>query len=376
LHVVQVSFFVDDARRAPAELLESWHTLAQVAAAATRGGARVTVVQACLREQVLVRDGVSFHFVSPEGRNPLTRSLRFAALLDELRPDVLHVHGLHFARELLGLRELAPRVPILVQDHADRLPPFWRRRHCRRGLAQADAIAFCCRQQADVFVRGKVLDAAARVFEIPEASSTFSPGPREMARAATGVSGDPAVLWVGHLDFNKDPLCVLDGLARAAPELPGLQAWFCYGKTLLLDAVRRRVAGDARLRNRVHLLGQVPHAQVQELMRAADLFVLGSHREGCNYSVIEALATGLAPVVPGIPSMRALTADGAVGALWTAGDPESLSAALVRAASGDRVRRRAQVRELFDSHLSQAALGRRLADAYRCLHVERSHDAA
>ena len=59
-------------------------------------------------------------------------------------------------------------------------------------------------------------------------------------------------------------------------------------------------------------------------MRAADVFVLGSHREGSGYSLIEALACGLPPVVTDIPSFRSLTAAGAVGALWPCGDARAL----------------------------------------------------
>ena len=39
--------------------------------------------------------------------------------------------------------------------------------------------------------------------------------PREQAREMTGVTGSPALLWVGRLNANKDPLTVLDGLVDA-----------------------------------------------------------------------------------------------------------------------------------------------------------------
>ena len=98
------------------------------------------------------------------------------------------------------------------------------------------------------------------VFEIPESTSTFTPGDRRRgSRAATGLHGDPAVLWVGHLDRNKDPLTVLDGVAAAAAALPGLQLWCCFGTAPLLPAVQSRIARDPQLRDRVHLLGRVPH---------------------------------------------------------------------------------------------------------------------
>ena len=81
-------------------------------------------------------------------------------------------------------------------------------------------------------------------------------------------------------------------------------------------------------------------------MRAADLFVLGSHREGSGYSLIEALACGLPPVVTDIPSFRSLTGGGAVGKLWPCDDPRALCEALVGARFDPATR--AAVRAHFD----------------------------
>jgi glycosyltransferase involved in cell wall biosynthesis len=131
--------------------------------------------------------------------------------------------------------------------------------------------------------------------------------------------------------------------------------------------VKARIARDPTLRDRVHLLGRVPHARIEQLMRAADVFVLGSHREGSSFALIEALATGLTPVVTDIPSLRALTRDGAVGALWRRGDSRALAHALRAAAGARGSRARAVVRAHFETELSSAALGRKLSAAYRAL---------
>ncbi|HEY8520464.1 MAG TPA: glycosyltransferase family 4 protein [Gammaproteobacteria bacterium] len=376
MHVMQVSFFVDRARRPPEALLEAWHSLGDVAAAAASAGLRVTVVQASLVPAVIMRDGVEFLFVAPEAPGvPLARAAAFDGALRSRAVDVLHVHGLGFPRDVLALRAAAPGVPILLQDHADRPPRLWGRRYWRRGAAAADGVSFCARAQAAPFERAGLLPPSLRIFEIPESTSAFQPGDREAARAATGVHGDPAVLWVGHLDRNKDPLTVLDGVAAATGELPGLRLWCCFGSAPLLGEVQARIASDARLRGRVHLLGRVPHAAVETLMRAADLFVLGSHREGSSFALIEALATGLTPVVTDIPSLRGLTGDGAVGALWPCGDSQALARALAAAAARGPAAR-AAVRAHFDTELSSAALGRKLASAYAALAGARRMRAA
>ena len=366
MHVLQISFFVDRERRAPERLLQDWHALADIAAAVASAGERVTVVQASLAPGALTRRGVDFVFVAPEHGEPLARSKSFRALLRALAPDVVHVHGLGFARDVLALRELLPRVPILLQDHADRVPRFWRRAPLRRAMTGVDGVSFCARAQAEPFVRAGVLPPHVRVFEIPESTSAFQPGDAAAARAATGLHGDPAVLCVGHLDRNKDPLTVLDGVAAAVADLPNLKLWWCFGAAPLLQAVRARIASDPKLRNRVRLLGRVPHERVEQLLRAADLFVHGSHRESTGFALIEALATGLTPVVTDIPSSRALTGHGAVGALWPCGDWRALARGL-RATAAVAARRgaRAEVRAHFENQLSSSALGRRLAAAYR-----------
>ncbi len=368
MRVIQISFFVDPQRRPPERLLSDWHSLADIAVAVASTGVRVTAVQASRVPGEVVRNGVEFLFLPPgEPSGLLTRSPSFTAALRDRRPDVLHVHGLGFGREVLALRGLAPNVPIFLQDHADRLPRFWRRPAWRRGAAVADGISFCAAAQAELFQRFNLLSREVRLFEIPESTSTFLPGDRAAARTATGLHGDPAVLWVGHLDRNKDPLTVLEGVGEAARYLPGLHLWCCFGSAPLLGAVQARIAQDAMLRDRVHLLGRVPHEQVEQLMRAADLFVLGSHREGSSFSLIEALATGLTPVVTDIPSMRALTGNAATGALWPCGDSRALSDALQAVAPALGPRTRAATRAHFDQQLSSAAIGRKFERAYAAL---------
>jgi glycosyltransferase involved in cell wall biosynthesis len=363
---MQINFFVDREGRSPQQLLADWYPLADVAAAVASTGARVTVVQASVSPAELVRDRVEYFFLAPEAPNmPLTRSTAFGSFVRNRTPDVFHVHGLGFAREVLELHALAPRVPLLLQDHADRPPRFWRRGLWRRGAAVADGVSFCSRAQAAPFRRAGLLGGDVMVFEIPESTSPFVPGDKVAARAATGLYGDPAVLWVGHLNANKDPLTVLAGVSAAAAELPGLQLWCVFATAPLLGEVQARVARDPALKNRVHLLGRVPHERVEQLMQAADMFVLGSHRESTCFSVIEAMATGLAPVVTDIPSLRALTGNGAVGELWPCGDLSALAEALAVAARALGPATHARVRAHFDAELSSPALGQKLAAAYR-----------
>jgi glycosyltransferase involved in cell wall biosynthesis len=364
LHVAQISFYLDPQRRDPERQLRDWPSLVDIAEAAHSASVRVSVIQASARSAYISRNGVHYHFVSPEnGAASIASGECLGSRLEQLRPDVIHVHGLGFPREVLALHRIAPHVPVLLQDHANQVPRIWRRPLWRRALSTVTAVAFCARAQARAFVNARLLPATTTVYEIPESTSRFTPGDKSAARHSTGLHGDPCVLWVGHLNDNKDPLTVLDGMSRASRELRGLKMWCCFGTAPLRDEVLARINSDEALRDRVHFIGPVPHERVEELMRAADVFVLGSHREGSGYSVLEALACGLPTVITDIPSFRALTGGGKVGRLWRCGDAAQLSEALVSIAPTLSESRNA-VREHFEAELSSRAVGRKLRAAY------------
>jgi glycosyltransferase involved in cell wall biosynthesis len=365
-HVAQISFFYDTQGRSPAQLLDEWHSLVDVAEAASKPGIRVSVIQACSHTEHFERNGVQYHFLAfDDATSRNSRGARYRELLRDLAPDVFHVHGLDFPRHVLSLAESCPKTPIIVQDHASRPPRIWRRASARRGMSVAAGVAFCSLDQARPFTRAGIISPSTRVYAIPESTSRFAPGNRDEARSLTGLVGDPAILWVGHLDANKDPLTVLQGVGDAVRELPGLQLYCCFGNAPLMRDVRARIATHEALHDRVHLLGRVPHERIEQLMRAADLFVLGSHREGSGYSLIEALACGLPPVVTDIPSFRSLTATGSVGALWPCGDARGLCQALRVSARRAGPEMRAAVRAHFERELSFDALGVKLADMYK-----------
>lgn len=364
LHIAHVGFYRDPRERDAEQLLNDWPSLSLVAEAVVHAGARVSVVQAAAYTQRLTRSGVDYRFLATALGESMVGNRSLAEFVRSAAVDVFHVHGLGFPRETAALAELAPSIPILLQDHADRPPRFWRRGTWRRGFAAASAVAFCAVEQARPFQRAGLIPGGMNIFEIPESTSVFTPGDRTQARRQTQLHGDPCVLWVAHLDKNKDPLTVLAGFSRAARSLPGLRLWCCFQKAPLLEEVQQRIANDPNLRGRVELLGPVPHAGVELMMRAADIFVSGSHREGSGYALIEALACGLPPVVTDIPSFRALTGDGAVGRLWECGDADSLCASLRSIALQPAEALRTATRAHFERELSPAALGRKLGEAY------------
>jgi glycosyltransferase involved in cell wall biosynthesis len=374
--VAQVGFVLDPQRREPAQLLEEWPSLVDIAEAAHGAGIPLTVIQASAHEQTLRHHGVTYHFVAPPSHGPLVHAPACARLLQQLQPQVLHVHGLEFAGEVTALAALAPQAPILLQDHAARLPRPWRWPRWRRGFAVAAGVSFCAAAQAQPFRRAHLLPRRVRIYEIPESSSRFAPQDRAQARAVTGLHGNPCVLSVGHLVAGKDPLTLLAGFRLAAAQLPDAHLWFYFGTAPLLETLRARIRDDALLRERVHLMGRVPHAHIEQAMRAADLFVSASRHEGSGYALIEAFACALPAVVSDIPSFRALTGEGTAGALWPCQDAAALGRALLAMARQPQEALRRATRAHFERELSFAAVGRKLRACYEDLVARQARTAS
>lgn len=363
MHIAQINFQPAPQGLAAADVLEQWPSLAAIPEAVVSGGMRVSVVQAAARQERARRGAVDYHFIDLRDIDTVSgRALAFAGVLDDIRADVLHVHGLGFAEQAFAVARHVPRVPLMFQDHADRPPRWWRRPAWRSWYACAAGVAFTAATLARPFTRAGLFGPRTQLFAIPESSCRFNLGDRARARAASGLHGDPCVAWVGHLNANKDPLSMLEGVAQAVSRLPGLQLWCAFGSAPLLVQVQERIARDTRLSGRVHLLGPVAHAQVERLLQAADCYVSASHAESCGYALVEAMACGAWPIVTDIPSYRALTGEGRMADLWPCRTPAQLAEALVRAAANRPAPD--ALRAYFDTHLSLEAVGRQWARAY------------
>jgi glycosyltransferase involved in cell wall biosynthesis len=85
------------------------------------------------------------------------------------------------------------------------------------------------------------------------------------------------------------------------------------------------------LKERVHFLGY--RNDIPDLLRAADIFVSASHREGMPRSIIEAMMCGLPVVATNIRGSREEVVQGETGILVGVKQPDELAQALDALAS-------------------------------------------
>lgn len=172
----------------------------------------------------------------------------------------------------------------------------------------------------------------------------FAEGDRIADRRGLGVSGpEPLVVAVGHLVPLKGFHRLINALCAALPKLPStLRVVIVGGRShgsgtypqQLLD-----LADALGVSRRVKFAGAQPPEQVARWLRAADVFVLASDREGCPNVVLEAMASGTPVVAAAVGEVRSLVPEWA-GIVYDPKDSAALPAALVNALdrSWDRAR--------------------------------------
>ena len=179
-------------------------------------------------------------------------------------------------------------------------------------------------------VRGKTIEAIGNGVDPARFGVVRDKRAREKTRRAIGAGLDAvAIMTVGRLVAEKGYPELFEAM-RAVPEA---ELWV-VGERLASDhagAIDRAIAtleADPGLVRRIRFLGY--RTDVADLLRAADIFVLPSHREGMPRSIIEAMMTGLPVLATDIRGSREEVAEGETGFLVPVDNPTALAEALNR----------------------------------------------
>ncbi len=157
----------------------------------------------------------------------------------------------------------------------------------------------------------------------------FSPDPtvRARIRAKFGVAPDRVVIAsVGRLVAEKGFPELIEALRSVDADLWIIGDRLPSDHAETIDSVLDKARTDPVLMRRVKLLGR--REDVPDLLRAADIFCLASHREGMPRSVIEAMLSGLPIVATDIRGCREEVENGVNGILVPVNDQVSLAQTL------------------------------------------------
>ena len=293
-------------------------------------------------------------------------------LADQIRsiqPDVVHVHSGAWFKGSLAARMAGVRA-VVYTDHGRQSPdPLINRVLDNLASRRTDRVVAVSATLAD-HLRRRVVPRGCEVTVIPNGVDTvrFSPGSNSVPHPVVARS---VIGSVGRLDRVKG----FDVMLDAFDSLWERRAEANVDLVIVGDGPERKQLADrieqSPHRARIHLTGWA--GDIEIVLRSFDLFTMTSWSEGTSMSLLEAMSTGLCPVVTDVggnahvlgPELRhRLVPPGnaqEIAAAWLAGidDAERLRA--------DGRRARARVIE----HFSVDAMAAAYESLYRAVVAER-----
>jgi glycosyltransferase involved in cell wall biosynthesis len=139
--------------------------------------------------------------------------------------------------------------------------------------------------------------------------------------AAWTPAGRPAacdsyILTVGSIYPHKNYVRLIEAyaaIARRRPEAPDL---VIVGDerdaAFRAEMERARSAADEGIAERIHIVGEVPYAEIKAWYAGAALYVFPSYLETFGHPLLEAMASGVPVVAADIPALREVADEAAV----------------------------------------------------------------
>jgi teichuronic acid biosynthesis glycosyltransferase TuaC len=229
----------------------------------------------------------------------------------------------------------ALRLPVVITARGTDLTLIPRDKGARRGIMwAAREAAVCVAVCDDLRQRLTALGAPEdRTLTLRNGVDLerFSPGDRAASRAARGLNG-LVLLSVGSLIPRKGHALTIEAMQRHP------DAVLLIAGSGPLRGELEALARELGVADRVRFLGEVPHTELVDLYRAADIMVLASEREGWANVLLESMACGTPVVATAVNGAPEVVRSRAAGVLVWERTAEGLAAAI------DAIRRNAPSR--------------------------------
>ena len=358
------------------------------------GRARIQVLTTSVDRRLPARDvvdgvPVSRVFVDVTSKpSKLLASLRMIAALLRLLPssDVVHIHGFSTKNVIVTAAARLFGRPVILSLHTaehDEAP----------NIRHHSPMAWWAFTRATMY-----LSVSPRLIEaylaagLPPDRIRLVPNGIDLQRFRPATAGErdelrqrlslpnvrPMVLFVGFFSQDKQPRIAFDAWVSLF-ERHGIDSSLVFvgaTKSAYFEVDEDLAAGmraDAAAKGRgAQVIFTGMTHDVQDYMRAADVFVLPSRREGLPVALLEAMACGLPAVASRLAgSTDTIIDDGVNGFLVPAGDTTAFAAKLAELLSNDALATAlgSNARRMVIERFANTAVAGQWLDAYQGAHA-------
>jgi glycosyltransferase involved in cell wall biosynthesis len=330
---------------------------------AARVESQVLALRFLGREARGLEQWARLHCAGPSGRLSLVRPAAVARQIASIAPDVVHSHSGVWFKAARAAR--MAKVPLLVHtEHGRPDPDRWDARFLDRlGARLTDVVVAVSGPLAATLAERHIARPdQIRVVENGVDTQMLRPGADDgVLRRQLGIAPNtPIIGSLGRFDFVKGYDIVIRAFSALVRSWTGVQqpVLVVAGEGGERERLERLVA-ELGVRGSVHLVDW--RDDVAATYRAFQLFTLGSRSEGTSMSLLEAMATGVCPVVTDVGGNCDVLGPDLSHLLVPPSDPEALAAAWRdvltdrERTARDAARARSRVVERFDMRSVVAA---------------------
>ena len=173
----------------------------------------------------------------------------------------------------------------------------------------------------------------------------------EQIRDELSANGKYLITFVGELCYAKGQHTLIELLPRIKTKIPKAALLF-VGDGVGAEELAR-LAKEKGVEEDVIFTGRRENAQ--DYVRAADLYIAPSFKEGLPFNVIEAQGLGKTVIATDIKGQRDLIKDGESGYLYTLGDTDRLCELIYGVHSGELSLEEEKIRASYENYSFEAA---------------------
>jgi L-malate glycosyltransferase len=137
----------------------------------------------------------------------------------------------------------------------------------------------------------------------------------------------PLIISTRKLEFLYDVGTLVRAIALVAKDIPEIKCIILSEGNQKENLIK--LVESLKVRDNVIFLGKIPHNELPNYLAMSNIYVSTSLSDGASNSLLEAMATGLAPIVSDIPANRVFIEEGKNGFLFPIKNHEILAEKLL-----------------------------------------------